>query len=137
MKTDFGIGKDLKYKVSTQLAKPERVHRKTYKIPSDIVKPSIQTMEPVYTDGNFLYKVSPFMFQENQIGYMMVCTSFMYYGVAVYDKDTGRFLKSLYSHTDKDDVQQKFFQYMEQIKCTKIDNPYVLYDLRITHGYYY
>ena len=137
MENSWGIGKDLKYRVSPNAVKPERVHTKTYPIPADIVRPSVRTMEPVYTDGEFLYRIAPFSFEEYKIGYMMACVSYMYYGIAVYDKDTGRFLKSLYSHTDKDDVQQKFFQYMEQIKCTKIDNPYVLYDLRITHGYYY
>ena len=131
------IGKDLKHWVNPAAVKPERIHKKTYTIPTDIVRPSARTMEPVYTDGEFLYRVAPFSFKESQIGYMMVCVSFMYYGIAVYEKDTGRLLKSLYSHTDKDEVQRIFSQYIDKAGCKKIDDQYVLYDLRIKHGYLY
>ena len=133
----WGIGKDLKHRVNPAAVTPEKVHKKTYPIPADIVRPSARTMEPVYTDGEFLYRVAPFSFKDNQVGYMMACVSFMYYGIAVYDKNTGRLLKSLYSHTDKGDVQSVFSKYIDKAGCTKIDDPYVLYDLRIKHGYLY
>ena len=130
----FPIGKDLKHPVHIKL-KPERPPSKTYSVPADIVRPSARTMEPVYTDGQFLYRVAPFLFQDNQTGYMMACTSFMYYGIATYDPSTGRFLKASHTHTDKSYVQNKF-----NALCSnwiKLDDPYVLYDLRIKHGYLY
>lgn len=133
----FPIGVDLKYQVDIK-QNPERKPTRKYKIPPDIKRPAANTMEKVYTDGEYLYRIAPFSFPEKEhIGRMMACTSYLYYGIAKYEVDTGRFLGSLYSHTDKDTVKRVFEKAVEYSELKKIENPYLLYDLRISNGYCY
>ena len=101
------------------------------------MRPAVQTMEPVYTDNEFLYKVAPFSFKENQIGRMMACVSYLYYGIAKYEMETGRFLNAEDCYTDRDYVHNKFDVKCMENNWVKIDDPYFLYDLRISNGYLY
>lgn len=127
--------KQMSYEVTIK-HKPERKSNKVYAIPKDIVRPSASTMEPVYDDGQYLYKVSPFSFPKHEeFGRLVMGISFLYYGIAKYDKATGRFLGNGYSHTDKQEVQKRMETECKNWKL--IDDPYYLYDLRISHGYLY
>lgn len=116
--------------------KPERKHTKTYRIPNDIKRPPASTMEPVYDDGNYLYAVMPFLMDKaEELGRLMLGVSFLYYAIAYYERDTGRFLGSGYGNTDKKVVEQRFSKFTPYL--SKIEDPYYLYHLRISHGYYY
>ena len=131
---NYAIGTDLSYAVNIK-KKAEKPSTKKFKIPSDIKRPPKSSMENIYTDGEFLYTISPFSFSKSELGRLMVGTSFLYYSIAKYDSSTGRFLETMYSHTNKATVSNVFEKLIKQNNLKLVDNPYLLYDLRIMNGY--
>ena len=131
---NYYIGKDLNHRVWTH-KKAERRTNKTFSIPRDIVRPPVSTMEPIYTDGDYLYTITPFSSSEGQQGKLMAAVSFLYYTVSKYEASTGRFLTILYAHTSRREVKNILNDMVKFSDLQKIENPYHLYDLRIINGY--
>ena len=115
--------------------KPERTSIRIYQIPKDIKKPNLDK-EGIYSDNNYLYRIAPYSLpKEEQFFCLVAAISFLYYGLTKYDKETGRRLEVIYSHTDRKAVEEYLKNNYSELK--KLDNPYLLYDLRISHGYFY
>ena len=132
---DLSFTQPLSYEVELR-PKPEKKSRGYRPLPKDIVRPSARTMEPVYDSGEYLYRIAPFSFPKDEhLGRTMLCVSYLYYAIAKYDKETGRFMGHEYAHTDKQIVQREFEKACKG--WVKLDDPYILYDLRISHGYLY
>lgn len=114
--------------------RPERESSRTFKIPKDIKRPNLS--EEIYSDNNYLYRIAPFSLpKEEQFFCLVSAISFLYYGFAKYDKETGRLLEVIYSHTDREEVKNWIKENYPDLK--ELENKNFLYDLRISHGYSY
>lgn len=115
--------------------KPERKFSRTFKIPKDIKRPNLDK-EDIYSDDNYIYRIAPYSLpEEEQFFCLIAAISFLYYGFTKYDKETGRRLEVIYSHTDKEEIENWVKENYPDLK--ELENKNFLYDLRISHGYNY
>ena len=115
--------------------KPERKSTRTYKIPKDIKRPNLD-FEKIYSDNNFIYRIAPYSLpKQEQFFCLASAISFLYYGFTRYDKETGRRLEVIYSHTDKKEIENWVRNSYPELE--EIEDKNFLYDLRISHGYSY
>ena len=115
--------------------KPERKPTRIYQIPKDIKRPNLDE-EEIYSDDKFIYRIAPYSLpKEEQFFCLVAAISFLYYGLTRYDKEIGRRLEVIYSHTDEKVVKEYLKNNYPELK--KENNPYLLYDLRISHGFSY